>query len=54
MGGGPVATATPQTMLSIGDVMAEQNQMRLGGGGLRRRGVELVLWGEIKVHFVNH
>lgn len=31
--------ATPQTLLSVRDVMAGQNMMRLGGG-LRRRDVE--------------
>lgn len=37
--------ATPQTLLSIRDVMAVQNMTRLGGGGLRRRGVEALLGG---------
>lgn len=46
--------ATPQTLLSISDVMAVQNMMRLGGGGLRRRGVEALLRGEIKVDLINH
>lgn len=36
--------ATPQTLLSVRDVMAGQNMMRLGGG-LRRRDVEALLWG---------
>lgn len=34
--------------------MAVQNVMRLGGGGLRRRGVAALLRGEIKVDLINH
>lgn len=55
MGRRLVAMATPQTLLSIRDVMAAQNMMRLGGGGgLRSQGVEALLRGEIKVDLINH
>lgn len=39
-----VTMATPQTLLSIRDVMAVQSMMRLGGG-LRRRGAGALLGG---------
>lgn len=33
--------------------MAAQNMMRLGGGGLRRQGMEALLWGQIKMDLIN-
>lgn len=54
MAGWLVTTATPQTLLGIRDVMAIQYVMRLGIGGLRRRGVAVLLRGEKKVDLINH
>lgn len=48
-----VTMATPQTLLSIRDVMAVQSMMRLGGG-LRRRGAGALLGGETKTDLINH